>query len=87
MHPTGFLNLRRRRSPTQALPRLLRRLLPDLEHAEGWTRYQHADLELLNAGEREREAWQLRVALALIEEPEDAPEWVLERLRRLEGGR
>lgn len=79
-----LLTLRAPRA-SHKVPRLLRRLLPDpFSSLEGWERFTHEDLVVMTPAQRRAEAFRLRVAVSLCESEEDVPDWVLQRVARLE---
>jgi hypothetical protein len=81
----ALLSLRPAMRPMQSLPLRLRRALPrPLRSLEDFERFEHSDLAYMDRGARRAESFRLRVLLAQID-PEQVPQWVLERLSRLEG--
>ena len=81
----GVLSLRSPRFPARRLPGSVQRVLPQpFQSLEEWRRYELADLDELTATEREFEACQLRLALAVLRDYDDVPTWLLRRLRALE---
>jgi hypothetical protein len=82
----ALLSLQHPTRPTRQLPLQLRRLLPDpTARLEDWQRFTHEDLVAMTSAQRRSENFRIRVALALCPHPEDdVPDWVLERLARLE---
>ncbi len=79
-----FLDLRPARGRLSwRVDRLLPRPCQSLEH---WRRYLHEDIPHLTTAERQAERWRIQVALAHLDpDPRRwAPEWLTERLRRLQ---
>jgi hypothetical protein len=71
--------------PSRRLPRLVARLLPDpMRSLEDWQRYAGSDLVDVTPAERAWEAFRLRTAAALIDDPDRIPPWLLGRLAALE---
>jgi len=78
----AYMALASPQMPSQRLPRRVRRLIPDPQTESGFLRFTHADVHALSRGQRNAEAFAIRMALAehLDREP---PSWLLRRLERL----
>jgi hypothetical protein len=80
-HVQAAMTFRDPGRPTRPLPRLLRRLIPD--ELQALSLADHSDIAAMSAAERRREAFKIRVAIALVDDDARIPSWLLERLRRL----
>lgn len=78
-----FSGLRRRDRPAAQVPGPLRRLLPDPMREAGRQRFLHADVRHLSPLEVARELERLRIAVALVEDVDQVPVWVVTRVRVL----
>lgn len=80
----ALLALRHPTRPSQKLPLPLRKQLPDPTRCfEDWQRFTHADLADMTPAMRRAESFRWKVAIAQVD-LEEVPDYVLERLRRLE---
>lgn len=68
--------------PARPLPRLRRRVVPDLMTEAGNQRFHHTDLSDLSPEERQLERAQILFAIGCY--PDPPPAWLTERLELLE---
>jgi hypothetical protein len=80
-----LIELRDPRNPCRRLEPAIGRLIPrPLGSLEDFERFDHLDLPALSRARRALEALRIRTAIGLARDPDRAPPWLLERLRRLE---
>jgi hypothetical protein len=81
----SFLELTSPSHPASRLPRMLGQLMPrPLVSIEELRRFTGDDVAELSARAARHEAWQLRVAVALLEDVDDVPLWAYRRLAALD---